>query len=73
MSRKKANVRRTRTQPDTQSTLRQVQKALAVAACIRIAVDCGEDDSLDIADAIAGLLSLLEPAAAMLDPPEDSP
>jgi hypothetical protein len=64
---------RTRTSPDTQSILRQVQKALAVAACIRIAVDCGEEDALDIADAIAGLVSLLDAAAAMLDRPEDSP
>lgn len=72
MSRRQVTERRTRTTPDTASILRQVQKALAVAACIRIAVDCGEDDSLDIADAIAGLLSLLEPVAAMLDPPEDS-
>lgn len=73
MSRQKALVRRARTQPNAQTILRQVQKALAVGACIRIAVDCGEDDSLDVADAIAGQLSLLEAAAAMLDPPEDSP
>ena len=73
MSRRQATARKTCTQPDTQSILRQVQKALAVAVCIRIAADCGEDDSLDIADAIAALLSLLEATAAMLDPAEDSP
>jgi hypothetical protein len=73
MKKRSAKERRTRTGPDTQPILRQVQKALAVAACIRIAADCGEDDSLDIADAITGLLNLLEAVAAMLDPPEDSP
>jgi hypothetical protein len=74
MKKRSAKKRRTRTTPDTQSILRQVQKALAVAACIRIAADCGEEeDSLDTADAIAGLVSLLEAAAAMLDRPEDSP
>jgi hypothetical protein len=61
------------TQPDAQTILRQVQKALAVGACIRIAVDSGEGDSLDIADAIAALLSLLEATAAMLDPPRRTP
>lgn len=73
MSRRRATVRKIRAQPDTQSILRQVQKAIAVGACIGIAVDSGEDDSLDIADAIAALLSLLEATAAMLDPAEDSP
>lgn len=73
MSRQQATPRRKRTAPDSQLILRQVQKALAVAACIRIAVDCGEEDSLDVADAIAGLVGLLEVAAAMLDPPEDAP
>lgn len=72
MSGQHATPRRKRTAPDTQLILRQVQKALAVAACIRIAADCGEEeDSLDTADAIAGLVSLLDAAAAMLDPPED--
>lgn len=73
MKKRSAKKRRTPTAPDTQSILRQVQKALAVAACIRIALDCGEEDALDTADAIAGLVGLLEATAAMLDPPEDAP
>jgi hypothetical protein len=60
MSCRQATSRTTRVQPDTRSILRQVQKALAVAAGIRIALDCGEDESFDTADSIAGLLSLLE-------------
>ena len=51
MKKRSAKERRTRTAPDTQSILRQVQKALAVA----------------------GLVSLLEATAVMLDRPEDSP
>ena len=73
MKKRSAKKGKTQTTPDTQSILRQVQKAIAVGACIGIAVDSGEDDSLDIADAIAALLSLLEATAAMLDPAEDSP
>jgi hypothetical protein len=73
MKKRSAKKGKTQTTPDTQSILRQVQKALAVGACIRIAVECGEEDSLDTADAIAGLVSLLEATAAMLDPLEDSP
>lgn len=54
-----------------QALLRQLQKARAVAKCIRVAVDYG-DDELDVGDAIAGLVALLEGAIAGLDAPEDA-
>lgn len=56
-----------RAQLDSQALLRELQKALAVAKCIRLAAEYGEEDALDIADALAGLLVLIEAATAMLD------
>ena len=53
--------------------LRELQKTLAVARCIRLAAEYGEDDALDLADALAGLLILIERAAVLVDPPEVSP
>jgi len=58
---------------DAQALLRELQKALAVARCIRIAAEYAEDDALDLADATAGLLILMEGAAVLLDQPEVSP
>lgn len=52
---------------EQQTVLRQVQKAVAVAKAIRIAASY-PDDRLDIADAVAGLVIVLEGATAMLDP-----
>lgn len=71
--RRKAQARPQRTALDSQALLRELQKALAVAKCIRIAAENGEDDALDIADALAGLLILMERPAALLDQPEVSP
>jgi hypothetical protein len=56
-----------------QALLRELQKALAVAKCIRLAAEYGQDDSVDIADALAGLLVLMEGVAALLDQQEVSP
>lgn len=70
MSRRKAPARPQRAARDPQALLRQLQKALAIARCIRLAVEYGDDDVPDIADAVAGLLILLEAAAALLDQPE---
>ena len=63
----KVQARPQRAQLDSQALLRELQKALAVAKCIRLAAEYGEDDDLDIADALAGLLVLIEATAAMLD------
>jgi hypothetical protein len=57
---------------DAQVLLRELQKALAVARCIRIAAEYAEDDALDLADALAGLLILMQRTAASLDQPEVS-
>lgn len=57
---------------DQQALLRQLQKTLAVARCIRLAADHSEDDQLDLADALAGLLILMQRTAAMIDQPEVS-
>jgi hypothetical protein len=38
-----------------------------VATCIRIAADHCEPEQFDVADAVGGLLALLETAAVMLD------
>jgi hypothetical protein len=65
MSRPKARTRAARA--NHQPWLRQLQKALAVATCIRIAADHFEPEQFDVADAVGGLLILLETAAAMLD------
>jgi len=70
MSRPKARARPARA--NRQAWLRQLQKALAVATCIRIAADHCEPDQFDVADAVGGLLALLEAAAAMLDRSEGS-
>lgn len=70
MSRRKAPARPQRAACDPQALLRQLQKALAIARCIRLAVEYGDDDDPDIADAVAGLLILLEAAAVLLDQPE---
>lgn len=53
---------------EQQSVLRQLQKARAVAKCIRIAIDYPDED-LDMADAVGGLVMLIEGALASLDPP----
>ncbi|WP_129780374.1 hypothetical protein [Peristeroidobacter soli] len=68
----KAQARPQRTQLDPQALLRELRKALDVARCIRLAAEYGEDDALDIADALAGLLTLLEKVAVLLDQPEVS-
>jgi hypothetical protein len=60
-------------QLDAHALLRELQKTLAVTKCIRLAAEYGQDDALDIADAVAGLLVLIEGAAALLDQPEVSP
>jgi len=53
---------------DPQAVLRKLQKARAVAKCIVIAVDCPDDD-LDVADAVGGLVTLIDGAIAPLDQP----
>jgi hypothetical protein len=75
MSRRgKALARLQRPRLDSQALRRELQKALAVAKCIRLAVEYGENnDGLDVADALAGLLILMDGTAALLDPPEVSP
>lgn len=62
-----------RTQLDSQALLREQHKALAVAKCIRLAAEYGEDQQIDLADAVAGLLTLMEGMAALLDQPDVSP
>jgi hypothetical protein len=62
----KTPARPQRAQLDSQ-VLRELQKALAVTKCIRLTADYGEDDSLDLADALAGLLVLLEGVALLMD------
>lgn len=57
---------------DQQALLRQLQKARAMATCIRIAIDYPEDD-LDVADAVAGLAIVLEGAIVILDQPTALP
>ena len=71
--RRKVQARPQRTALDSQALLRELQKALAVAKCIRLAAEYGEDDAFDIADALAGLLIVMDAAAALLDQPEVSP
>lgn len=56
-----------RAQRAQHNPLRLVQQARAVAKCITIAIDGGEE--IDVADAIAGLVLLLDMAAAALDQP----
>lgn len=74
MSRRgRAQARPRRPQLDPPALLRELQKAVAVARCISLAAEYGEDDALDITDALAGLLILIEGAAVLLDPPEVSP
>jgi hypothetical protein len=73
MGRGKARVRPQRLQRHPKALLRELQKVLAVAKCIRLAAEYGQDDSVDIADALAGLLILMEGAAVLLDQPEVSP
>lgn len=65
----KAQMRSRRAALNSQALLRELQKALAVARCIRLAAEYGEDEAVDIADALAGLLALIEGAAALLDQP----
>jgi hypothetical protein len=69
----KARAQPERAHRDPQALLRQLQKALAITRCIRLAAEYGEDDALDFADALAGLLILIEGAAALLDQQEVSP
>jgi len=69
----KTRARAKRAQLDPQALLRELQKAIAVAKCISLAADYGEDDGVVLADALAGLSILLEGVAALLDPPEVSP
>lgn len=70
----KGKARPKRAKLDSQALLREVQIALAVARCIRLAVEYDDDDcGLDIADALAGLLIFMQRIAAALDQPEVSP
>lgn len=64
---------RKRATHDSQAFLRQLQKALAVANCIVIAIEYREDHDIDIADAVAGLLILLESATTLVRAPEGAP
>lgn len=64
--RRTSPVRPQRAQLDSQ-VLRELQKVLAVTKCIRLAAEYGEDDSLDFADALAGLLVLIEGVVALMD------
>jgi hypothetical protein len=57
------------TQEDQQA-LRQLQIAVAVAKCIGIAAEYSEGDDIDLADAVAGLLQLMQPATSVLDQSE---
>jgi hypothetical protein len=68
----KARARPQRAQLDSKALLRELQKAFAVATCIRLTAEYGDDDALDIADALAGLLILLEGVVMLLDQPEMS-
>ena len=52
---------------DQRALLRQLQVVRAVAKCLQIAIEHGDDDQLDLADAVAGLLILVEGAAIVLD------
>lgn len=64
----KATARPERTQ--IQSPQRRMQTALAVAKCIEIAADHpDEHQQLDLADAVAGLGTLVESAIAMVGQP----
>lgn len=65
MSRSKASAQPIRV--DQRALLRQLQVVRAVAKCVQIAIERGEDDQLDLADAVAGLVILMEGAAIMLD------
>jgi hypothetical protein len=65
--------RRGHNAPRSQALISELQKVLAVTKCIRLAAEYGEDDSLDIADALGGLLILIEAAAVLLDQPEVAP
>jgi len=56
---------------EQQAVLRQLQKARAVALCIRIAIDYPDDD-LDVADAVRGLVTLIDGAIVTLDQPKAS-
>lgn len=56
-----------RAQIDQQAMLRELQKALAVTRCIRFAAEYDEHDEVDLADALAGLLVLMEEMASLLD------
>ncbi|WP_129779450.1 hypothetical protein [Peristeroidobacter soli] len=61
----KASARRERAQ--VHAPHRRMQTALAVAKCIEIAADHpDEHQQLDLADAVAGLSTLVESAIAML-------
>jgi hypothetical protein len=76
MSVSKATARPERAQLDSQAVLRELHKALAVAKCIRLAAEYGEygeDNQIDFADAVAGLLILIENTTELLDQPEVSP
>ena len=68
--RPKARPKRARLDP--LAVLRELQKAFAVARCIRFAAEYDEHDEVDLADALVGLLVLLEARAATLDQPEVS-
>ena len=57
---------------DQRTQLRRLQKARAVATCIVIAAQHGEDARLDLAHAVAGLAALIDEAIKGLDLPEGS-
>lgn len=56
-----------------QQALRQLQSALAVAKCIRVAAEYGDEGEIVLADAVAGLLTLLVGITSLLDPPQGTP
>lgn len=56
-----------------QQALRQLQSALAVAKCIRVAAEYGDEGEMVVADAVAGLLTLLAGVASLLDSPQGAP
>jgi hypothetical protein len=48
----------------THSALRQPQKALSLATCIQVAAEHCDDGAIDFADALSGLLTVVQVAAA---------
>lgn len=58
--------------PENQRTqLRRLQKARAVASCIIIAAQHGDDARVDLAHAVSGLAALIDDAIRGLDLPSE--